>query len=191
MRSLTALLVLCAACGGARTPEPARAEFDPELAEACVPEWGSPPPALCVQSEESGWIMPDDDPDRGPIAQALLLQKEHGGRQVDEAVVQMMTHVIDRAGPMTCGKQAARWQRATALARLGRWTASFTDFGAAVQDGPNAPNYGLIGDWLTLLEPHLPKGAVEVCRMSYSPTLAPTTPDDPHRVPYAPDEPAP
>lgn len=169
MRSLLCLAAL-AACGGPRKPAPERVEYDPELAEACVPDRGDEASAaLCEKGDDGKWILPEDDPDRKVIFQVLALQENHRGRSVDEAVVQLTSGIVRRNAAPTCGVQMARWHRALASFRLGAWKQAFLDFGSIVRDGPNNPYYAYADDWLAQLEERLPAGAVATCLVSYVP----------------------
>lgn len=173
MRSLMYAVLAVAACGGSQKPAPERAAYDPELAETCVPDWGSEvPAALCGKDEDGTWILPEDDPGRNAISQILALQKNHRGPSVDEAIVQLSTRVIGSSAGPTCGAQMARWHRALANVRLARATEAFKDFGTVVREGPNNPYYAFVDEWMTLLEPHLPSGVVATCMVSYVPYAA-------------------
>ena len=168
MRSFLCILCVLAACGGSPKPAPARAEYDPELTEACVPDWGdAAPEGLCGKGEEGQWILPEDDPAHSVIYQVLALEKDHRGPSVDEAIIKLTTGVINRAGGPSCGAQVARWHRALAEVRMARAPEAFKDFGSVVKDGPNNPYYAYVGAWMKLLEPHLPAGVVMTCLVSY------------------------
>ena len=48
---------------------------------------------------------------------------------------------------------------------------AFLDFASMVKDGPNNPFYDVVGEWLAILEPHVPREAMLMCRSSYDPGL--------------------
>ena len=122
MRSFAWLPIALAACGSSQKSAPERLAYDPELAETCIPEWGvEPPPALCAKDAEGTWILPEDDPARKTIFQVLALQENHEGPSVDEAIVQLTTGIVRSSSEPSCGAQMARWHRALAAVRLGRW----------------------------------------------------------------------
>lgn len=175
MRSLPCITLIIAACGGSQKAAPPRAEYDPELAESCLPEWGTEAPeGLCDKNEAGQWTLPEDDPGRGAIFQVLALEKNHKGPSVDEAIVQLSTGVINRSSGPTCGAQMAHWHRAQAYVRLARANEAFKDFGTVIKEGPNNPYYDVVDEWMTLLEPHLPAGVVATCMVSYVPYQAET-----------------
>jgi hypothetical protein len=170
MRSFTAVILIAAACGSSQKPAPQRAEYDPELAETCIPDWGDEAPAgLCEKDAEGKWTLPEDDPARKVIFQVLALEKNHEGPSVDEAIIQLTTGVIRGSTEPTCGAQMARWHRAIANVRLARGAEAFKDFGTVIKEGPNNPYYDVVDDWMKLIEPHLPAGVVMTCMVNYDP----------------------
>jgi hypothetical protein len=195
MRTLIALTTMLAACGGSgASVKSERLAYDPEMAEACVPEWQQAPPAACAADEEGRMVLKDDDPSFRSVAQILALEKDsHGSVSMDEALVKLTSAVVRDDKASECGRQVCRWHRALAFYRLGRWKQAFIDFGAVVKDGPNSPFYKDVGAWIGKLEPHLPEGAVIGCLANYQ---APTPSErvegqDAHWKPYTKTDPAP
>lgn len=191
MRSLTVCVIALAACGGSKASVKAeRLAYDPEIAEACVPEWQQPPAAACEKDGNGTTIMKDSDPTFRKVAQILAIEKaSQGSASMDEAIVKLTTSVVRDGQASECGRQISRWHRALALRRLGRWKDAFLDFGAVVKDGPNSPFYKDVGAWIEKIEPRLPAGAVSACMASYDPP-PPEVPKDKgdHWKPYAPGE---
>lgn len=173
MRSLPCIALIVAACGGSQKAAPPRAEYDPELAESCLPDWGETAPAgLCDRNEQGQWTLPEDDPAHNQIFQVLALEENHRGPSVDEAIVQLTTGVINRSAGPTCGAQMAHWHRALAYVRLARAPEAFKDFGTVIKEGPNNPYYAFVDEWMAVIEPHLPAGVVQTCMVSYVPYAA-------------------
>ena len=175
MRSFTAVILIAAACGSTQKPAPKRAEYDPELAEACIPDWGDEAPAgLCDKGEGGTWTLPKGDPARNVISQVLALRENHHGTSVEEAIIHLTPGIITRSVEPTCGAQMARWHRAVAYVHLGRGTEAFKDFGQVIKEGPNNPYYDDVDDWMKLIEPHLPAGVVMMCMVNYGPAALET-----------------
>ena len=182
MRSLLCLITSVSAACWSSSPAPkpvanAAPPEDPAMLAACVPDW-SAPPVFCPKGEDDQWILPEDDPANMVILQVTELKKNYRSESLDRAIVKLMTRAIERPEATECGKRVCRWHRALAYHGLGRWRAAFLDFASMVKDGPNNPFYDVVGEWITLLEPHVPREAMMNCRASYDPGLIEKPPSE-------------
>lgn len=193
MRAFALIAVLAAACGGSlqASRQASSVEFDPELFEACTPEWSTPPPAVCERSDDGdGWKIPAGQ----ALRQVITIVDDRGWDGLSpnmlHAVIQLLDPVIQDDKDPPCAVQVARWYRGRAHLALGQDREAFLDFASIVRDGPGHPYYDEVGKALDLLAPRLPKSLVHLCDANYLHEDAPPSVPgkDSHWVPYGPGE---
>lgn len=190
MRTFVLFAAIAAACGGSRqdSRRSSPVEFDPELFEACTPEWQEPPPAVCERDDDGdGWKIPAGR----ELQQVITIIDDRGwgdlSRSMLEAVVQLLDPVIQYDKDPPCAVQVARWYRGRAHLALGHDREAFLDFASIVRDGPGHPYYAEVGQVLELMAPRLPKSLVQLCAANYlAPEPSGVRGKDPHWVPYKP-----